>query len=211
MKKFVLFLAILVLASSFSCAKSKNEAKSADNSPVLARVGDKAITKAMFDDELNALPPQIRDYFLKQGGSQAFLNEIINKELLYQEAVKEGIDNDQRLQKAVEDYKKITMVKLLLHKKIESSPTVSDAEVQKYYDDHKNDFKMKGPGKTAKVVPFDTIKPLLRQRMIAAKQEQAFSDYVNTLKKTTKVDIDEQAVKALNEAAPAMGNTPVEK
>ncbi|MDA8088436.1 MAG: SurA N-terminal domain-containing protein [Nitrospiraceae bacterium] len=207
MKKFVLLVAMLALA--VSCSKTANQAKSADNSPVLATVGGKAITKAMFEDEINALPPQIRDYFLKQGGSQAFLNEIINKELLYQEAMKEGIENDQRLQKAVEDYKKITMVKLLLQKKMEgSNPTVSDAEVKQYYDSHKDDFKMKGAGNTAKVVPFDAIKALLKQRMVAAKQEQAFTDYVNTLKKTTKVDINEQAVKALDAAAPAAGNTP---
>lgn len=202
MKKFVLLAAMLVFA--VSCSKTANNAaKSADNSPVLATVGDHSITKAMYDDELTALPPQVKDYFMKQGGSQAFLNEMINKELLYQEAVKEGIDKDQKLEKAVEDFRKITMVKLLLQKKIEAAPEVSDAEVQKYYNDHKNDFKVKGPGKTSKTVPFDAIKSLLRQRLLQAKQEQAFLDYVNTLKKTTKVNINDQAVKELSGEAAA--------
>ncbi|MDA8387177.1 MAG: SurA N-terminal domain-containing protein [Nitrospiraceae bacterium] len=208
-KKFVLLAAMLALI--VSCAKSANETKSAGDSTVLATVGNKTITTAMYEDELNNLPPQVRQYFLRQGGSQAFLNEIINKELLYQEAMKEGIDKDKGLKQAVESYKKITMVKMLLQRKIEgASTTVSDADVKNYYDTHKEDFKLKGPGKTEKVLPFPAIKALIRQHLIEAKQEQAFAEYVNNLKKTAKININERAVQTL-QPAPEMENTPVAK
>ncbi len=204
-KKFLLLAAVLALV--ISCTKSANKTNSADNSTVLATVGNKKITIAMYEEELNALPPQVRQYFLRQGGSQAFLNEIINKELLYQEALKEGIDRDKGLKKAVEDYRKITMVKMLLQKKIETAPVVSDADVKNYYDSHREDFKVKGPGGKKKVVPFTAIKALIRQHLIEAKQEQAFTDYVNNLKKATQININTQAVQAL-QPAPEMGNTP---
>ena len=120
MKKFLPLAMALAMAVSVSCThqSATKGAASADNSPVLAKVGDKTITKAMFESELGALPEQVRGYFLKQGGPGAFLDQIISKELLYQEAEKEGLDKDKDLQAAVENYKKITMVKLLLRNKM---------------------------------------------------------------------------------------------
>lgn len=201
---------ILAMAAVSCTHKSATTGATAvsDNSPVLAKVGDKSITKNMYETELNTIPDQVRGYFLKQGGPQAFLDQIISKELLYQEAVKEGIDKDQRLQAAVDNYRKISMVKLLLQKKIGADLNVTDNEAQKYYDSHKEDFKMKEGKAAGQIVPFDAIKSLIKQRMAGEKQEQAFASYVNELKKSAKVQINDQAVKDLAKEMPALTNTP---
>ena len=213
-KKSVVLLAVLAMLAQIvvSCAKSANKAGSADNSAVLATVGNKKITTAMYEEELNALPPQVKQYFMRAGGNQAFLNEIINKEILYQEAKREGIDKNARLKKAVRDYKKIAMVKILLAQKI-GSPTVTDADVKNYYDSHKEAFTVKGPGKKEKTIPFATIQALIRQHLMESRQEKAFTTYVNSLKTTAKININEQAVQALapQQAAPQVGNAPAAK
>ena len=208
MKKILLLAAILALAFSCTHQNSAKEPASTDNSAVLAKVGDKAITKAMFESELDALPEQVRGYFMKQGGPRAFLDQIISKEVLYQEALKEGLDKDKDLQAAVKNYKKITMVKLLLQKKIGENLTVSDAEAKKYYDGNKDVFTIKEGKAAGQLVPFDAIKPMIKQRLIAEKQAQAFTQYVDELKKGTKIDVNEQAVQALAANSPAAANTP---
>ncbi|MDA8087317.1 MAG: peptidylprolyl isomerase [Nitrospiraceae bacterium] len=208
MKKILLLAAILALAFSCTHQNSAKEPASTDNSAVLAKVGDKAITKAMFESELDALPEQVRGYFMKQGGPRAFLDQIIRKEVLYQEALKEGLDKDKDLQAAVKNYKKITMVKLLLQKKIGKDLSVSDDEAQKYYDSHKDAFTMKEGKAAGKLVPFSAIKPLIKQRLASEKEAKAFTDYVSELKKGTKVDVNDKAVQQLSEDVPAAANTP---
>ncbi len=210
MKKILLLAAVFALAFAFSCShqKASKQSASSDNSTVLAQVGDKKITKAMFDTELDALPAQVREYFMKQGGPGAFLDQIISKELLYQEAVKEGLDQNKELQAAVANYKKITMVKLLLQKKIGSDTSVSDGEAKKYYDSNKDAFTIKEGKDSGKLVPFSAIEPLIKQRIAAEKQAKAFAAYVDELKKGTKVTVNEQAVQALAADVSAMANAP---
>ncbi len=212
MKKILLLAAVLFLAVACSHQNTAKQSSSTDNSPVLAQVGDKKITKAMFDTELDALPPQVREYFMKQGGPGAFLDQIISKELLYQEAVKEGLDQNKELQAAVQNYKKITMVKLLLQKKIGANITVTDDEAKKYYDGNKDAFKIKEGKEAGQLVPFNAIEPLIKQRIAAEKQAKAFEAYVAQLKKSTNVTVNEQAVQALSAGfstnTPAAANAP---
>ncbi|MDA8168433.1 MAG: SurA N-terminal domain-containing protein [Nitrospiraceae bacterium] len=202
MKKIMLVFLMMALAL-ISCNRQKTgtetsgSAPSASSQAYLAKVNDVVITKQMYDEELNALPEQLRQVFLRQGGPEAFLNELVNKELLYQEARKKGLDKDQRLAKAVEDYRKITMVKLLLQDQIENKTSVSDDDVKKFYDQNKQDFKVLSGKDKGKTVDFDMVKELIRQRLNSRRQEQAFNDYLNGLKKSNKVEINQQEVSKL--------------
>ena len=133
MKKFQ-FLAILVsLALLFSCAK-KGEQKS---SAYIAKVGSVTITQEDVNREIKGLPEQIQKMFEGPEGAGRFVDELVKKEILYQEAKKKGFEKDPEFQKKLEDFKKLTLISILLEKEIEAKAKVTDKDVKDYYDSHK--------------------------------------------------------------------------
>lgn len=135
MKRFLLLL--LSLAIVFSCAK-KEDAKT--KTTYLAKVGNSTITEADLERELKSIPPFAQQLFTGKEGKQKFLEELIKKELLYQEALKKGLDKEPDYKTRVEDFKKITLVGKLLEKEIEAKASVTMQDVQNYYNNNKDEF-----------------------------------------------------------------------
>lgn len=62
-----------------------------------------------------------------------FLDSVITRELLIQEAVKEGINKEEAFRKSVEDYYEQSLVKILIDRKYQSfSPVVTEELIAKY-------------------------------------------------------------------------------
>jgi peptidyl-prolyl cis-trans isomerase C len=134
MKKIAIGL-VLTLAL-ISCSKKGAEQKG----PFLAKVGNTTITQADYDREFQSLPEYAQQLFTDEQGKVKFLNEIINKEMLHQEALKKGLDKTPDFQKKVEEFKKITLVTELFEKDVMAKAKVSDQEAKDYYDKHKEEF-----------------------------------------------------------------------
>lgn len=135
MKRAILLITIVASIFVISCSKG-----GVQNSSVVAKVGPTNITQEDAGRELKALPDQIQKMFQGQEGTERFVDELVKKEVLYQEAKKKGLENNQEFQKKVEDFKKLTLISALLEKEIEEKSKVTDKEVQDYYEAHKKDF-----------------------------------------------------------------------
>ncbi|MEC4675583.1 MAG: peptidylprolyl isomerase [Nitrospirota bacterium] len=134
MKKTALvFLFILLLPA---CSGKDKE----QNGDFIARVGDVRITQADYDREFRALPAYAQEMFKDAGGRERFLDEIIKKELLYQEAVKKGLDKTPEFKRKIEDYRKISLISDLFEKEVTSKAMVSDQEVRDFYEKNKGEF-----------------------------------------------------------------------
>ncbi len=134
MKKIAIGLILTV--ALFSCSKKEAEQKG----PFLAKVGNVTITQADYDREFQSLPEYAQPLFADEQGKEKFLNEIINKEMLHQEALKKGLDKTDDYKKKLEEFKKLTLVTELFEKEIMVHAKVSDQEVKDYYDKHKEEF-----------------------------------------------------------------------
>jgi peptidyl-prolyl cis-trans isomerase C len=134
MKKIV--FGLILTAALISCSQKTAEQKG----PFLAKVGNTTITQADFDREFKALPEYAQQLFGDEKGKEKFLNELVNKEILYQEALKKGLEKTPDFQKKLEDFKKLTLVTELFEKEIMSKANVSDQELKDYYDKHKEEF-----------------------------------------------------------------------
>lgn len=137
MKKFLLFFVSLLLIAS--CAKKEGEQpKKADSGKstgiALVKLNEIGMTKDDIEKELQGMPEAVREAFLQDSSQfMRFLEDMANKEALYQEAVKKGIDKDSALQKKLEYYKKITIIQMLLEKELPQKVKVSDSEIKEYY------------------------------------------------------------------------------
>jgi peptidyl-prolyl cis-trans isomerase C len=134
MRKVLVFILTIPLLFAFIACAKKEEQK---QGPYLAMVGNTKITQADLEREIKNLPEFAQKLFEGGEGKERFLNELVKKELLYQEALKKGMDKDPEYQKKVEDFKKLTLIGQLLEKEIESKAKVTEPDAKAYYEKHK--------------------------------------------------------------------------
>jgi peptidyl-prolyl cis-trans isomerase C len=134
-KSFVFMLTVLLLFAFIACAKREEQ-----KGPYLAKIGSAKITAADLEREVKNLPQFAQKLFEGSEGKQKFLDELIKKELLYQEAVKKGLDKDAEFKRKVEEFRKLTLIGQLLDKEIESKAKVTEQDVREYYEKHKGEL-----------------------------------------------------------------------
>lgn len=136
MRKKILLLFALIFVLLLSCNKKPEQKTGA----YVAKVGNTIITEADVEKELKSLPTQIQKVFEGKEGMEKFVDELVKKEVLYQEAQKRGLENDGEYKRKLEEFKKLTLISLLLEKEIEDKVKIGDKEARAYYDSHKEEF-----------------------------------------------------------------------
>jgi len=132
MKKLLvcLFLALLVI----SCAKK-------DDGKVLATIDDDKITLQEFNKELDKIPMNMKMLVASESGKKNYLDRLVVKKLLMKEASKAKIEDDKEFQDRLKDIKEQLIIEALLKKKITADTQLSEDDLKKYYEEHKEDFK----------------------------------------------------------------------
>ncbi len=138
MKKIWCIILVCILPIVLMPACAKMGGKDSSGSGYVAKVGSSVITEEDVKKELGTLPPHIQRIFTGPEGMEKFVDELVKKEILYQEAKKKGLEDNQDYKKKVEDFKKYTLISLLLEKEIEDKAKVTEKEVRDYYDSHKD-------------------------------------------------------------------------
>lgn len=134
----VVALSLLALTG---CGKGSSKVSKKDTTPVLATVNGTAITQKMFETELKNLPPQLQPMAQSQDGRKELLDSMIIREIVYQDAQKQGIEKSPDFTERLDEVKKKLMVELDLKKKLDNEVKLSDEELKKVYDQYKEKFK----------------------------------------------------------------------
>lgn len=113
------------------CAERQEE-------PVVALVNGRAITQTEFDLRWGELSKATRSRYEKEGGKRKFLEELITRELLMQEARRQGLDHDDTIRDKTQRYKEQLILDELLKDKLQSKVELSQAELDAYYEKHAN-------------------------------------------------------------------------
>ena len=136
--KTILIISFLFVVLFFLACKRNDIAKS---SQVLAKVDDKEITTSYFDRQIKNLPESVQRLSLEGEGKRAILEGMINREILYKEAVKKGINKDAEIKRRLEDMEKELVISTFIQREFGDKLKVEDKEVQDYYNSHINEFK----------------------------------------------------------------------
>ncbi|MEJ2314072.1 MAG: hypothetical protein P8Y85_04705 [Nitrospirota bacterium] len=161
--------------------------------------------------EFNMLNLKAQQMFMAQGGLESFLDEIVKKEMLLQEASKRDYESDPKFKELMDDYKKRLYIGFLLKDEVEKKSEVSDAEVQKYYNDNRKNFVLESSEKgKPEVIELEAVKELIRQKLAEEKRDKVFESYIAALKKSYNIDINKEAVDRAfgNMTAPAEEEQP---
>ena len=140
-KSVVVVLSVMALFGCNGKKESDVKKESAPSSPVLAEVGSTKITVDAFKKELENLPPYLKPMTETADGKKEMLDTMIIRELILQEAAKDGIENTPAVKEKLEELKKRLVVEAYLKKKVEEQAKVSDEDLKKFYDENKDKFK----------------------------------------------------------------------
>jgi peptidyl-prolyl cis-trans isomerase C len=106
----------------------------------LVRINDHVITLEEFEQEMEQLPALAKLQIISEEGKRKFLQDLINRELLLQEARKKGLDRDKEILANLEMFKKGLIINALQEELCAGKDEVSDEEVEAYYRENKVEF-----------------------------------------------------------------------
>ena len=162
------FSLVLVFALT-SCGNKKTR------TDYIARVEDSYFTRpdfaAAFDTSKTAV-----------SFKQEYLRNWVDRELLYKEALKENVEKDEEFQRLLADSRKELAKSFLLKKLIEKEDfSVEEKELQKYFEENKNDFRLFFDGFLINVIKFkDEDKAILfRNSAIETDWNKASRSFLN--------------------------------
>ena len=127
-----LFMLVLIIAFVFGCSQTKDE--------VIVKAGSSKLTKKELQEDLKSLPPQTKAFLASPEGINRLKDELIKREVLYEEARKKGIEKSEDFKKRMEEFKKITLINMLLEQEIKNMQNVTENEAKEYYEKHKDEF-----------------------------------------------------------------------
>ncbi len=133
MKKIICYILSMVAALMLAYGCSDINGKTSD-SPVIAKVGKGVITESEFLKEVQRVPEWARTQFGGIEGKGKFLDELIKRELIYQHAKKMKLDNDSDYQEKVDNFKKITLVSMVIKREVEDRAVVDESEIKDFFD-----------------------------------------------------------------------------
>ncbi|MCX5680289.1 MAG: peptidyl-prolyl cis-trans isomerase [Candidatus Omnitrophica bacterium] len=130
-------IALAVFASCiglYGCGKADKDGKK-----VIATVSNRSITIADFRSRIDRLPA----YYQKiiKNNLKRYLDETIMEMLLYEEALRKRLDKDKEVKEIISEARKKILISKLVSSEVDDKAKVSEKEIRKYYDEHKDEFK----------------------------------------------------------------------
>jgi peptidyl-prolyl cis-trans isomerase C len=135
-----LAVASLVACQGGSSSTSSSSTASKD-AKVLATVNGTKITSDDFDREVKALPEYIRTMADTPQGKKEMIDTLVMRELILQQATKDGIDKGKDIEEKLAELKKRIIVDTYLKTKVEAESKVSDEDLKKFYEQNLDKFK----------------------------------------------------------------------
>lgn len=104
---------------------------------VLARVGTWTITVDEFKERLNALKEAVPDFDAENiDAKKTVLDELVRQQLVVLDAERRGVADQKDIKAALEEFRRTILVQEVVRKLTEGI-SVSDEEVQKFYEEQK--------------------------------------------------------------------------
>ena len=149
----------LILASLASLALSAllaSGALAADPQPakVLATVGKDSITQSDLDAAMQGLNPQQRAVYDSPEGRAEMLQNLVDFKLFAMMGRDMKLQDTAEYKKAMENFEQALLFKMATEKILQDgrSAAVSDADAQKFYDEHKAIFVVPAAGKASHIL-----------------------------------------------------------
>lgn len=123
-----------------ACGKGGGDGKS----PVVLQVNDKTYTVADVEREITqefrTAPPQVQQFLASKEGQQQFLERLVRRELLLQEAEKRKFGDRSEVADPVAALRRDLMTRTLLQEEIGNKVKLEEKDTQDYFKAHPEEF-----------------------------------------------------------------------
>ncbi len=167
LRLLVLLWAALTVFSG--CSGDKQTSKTGES--MYAAVNGNSLTESDFR---SLVPTEFYDR-LTQTHKKEIVDEWIQSELLYQEAVRLGLDKEPRISRILEKSRRDLLSAEILSRKLSDIPIPSDGELKRYYDENSDYFILQSDEYAVRYALFDTIENA-RDFFNKVKKGASFSD-----------------------------------
>ncbi|MBI5746876.1 MAG: peptidylprolyl isomerase [Nitrospirae bacterium] len=148
MREFVvLVVAVSIIFNIIGCEQRKDV-----GGKVVAQINGREIRDDEFKMRFSRLTPALKSKYSDEKGKREFLEEIIKRELLLQEAKKAGIEKDQVLLERIEEMRERLILNEFLQREVEGKLVTTDKELEDYYNLHKEEFKSPDEAKISHIL-----------------------------------------------------------
>jgi len=179
---------LFLLAALFSliagCSSGDNNA----GGKVVAQINKYKMTMDDIMYEFRNSPYDEAALLKTENGRKQYLDSVIEKEVLLQEAQRQGIDREKDFMKSIENYWEQALFKTLLERKskeISGLTHVYDNEIEEYY---------KNSGEDA---PLPKIRNEIRDIIRQKKETDAMNAWIDELKRKAYIKVDEKVLESL--------------
>jgi hypothetical protein len=115
-------------------------AKPAEPNKVVLTIGTEKITEQQYDDMVNAIPAQYQAY-ARGPGKRSFAEQIVQVKVLSAEAEKKKLDQEAKIKDELM-FQRQNLLAQAMFLALQESVKVDDAAVEKYYNEHKQDYEV---------------------------------------------------------------------
>jgi len=179
MKKYIVLLVCSILV--FGCGKP------AVKTDTLVKINNYEISKAEFEEEFKDSVFGRTDTLESR---KAFLNNLINRKLILQDAGRKGLDKDKSFLMMIERFWEQSLLKLALDQKskeLSGAPFVSDKAIE---DTYKSMLK---EGKTDKT--YDQMYQQVKWEVAKREEAKKMNEWISDLRKNSCVEINGELLK----------------
>ena len=178
---FRYFVSIVILLTvAFGCSRGPS------SKDIAVRINDYTLTSQEFN-ELFAEAGFIED---TSEAREAFLENLITRKLLLQEAQNEGLDKQKVFLKSIENFWEQALLSIIIERKakeISGGLRVNEDEMRKYY----NTWAETNPDNAE---TFEDLQELIRWQLLKRKRYSVLNAWIEKLKSNAKIAVDKKTV-----------------
>jgi len=185
MTRLNIIILLLFITACFAISACSPDSTINKDDILVAQINDYKLTKENFNAQLTREMEYNNDFKITANAKKEFLDTIIKKELLIQEAKNQGLDKKAAFMYAIERYWKATLIKHLMeikNKETLKNVIVSDKEIKARY----NILKLKN----STIPPLEKIEKELAKELLEEKRTKTLEDWITKLHDKAKIKIN---------------------
>jgi hypothetical protein len=164
----IMGIGLTVIAIS-GCFRKTND------SQIVARINNYSVTIDDFQHEAGMS--------IYGASKELILQDIINKELLLQEAQKINLDKNKYFMKEIEDYWKQTLIKRLINLKGDEFLALSKVSAEEI----KAEYNRMYQEETGKIKPYEQVSGKIQEQLRTKKAQIMLDNWINGLRKNADI------------------------
>ena len=151
---------------------------------IIAWVNGEPIPLSVFESMIENMPPQLQMQLMSQEGRKQFAENLVNVELVYQKAKKDGYLNKPEVQQKIDQMARQVVYAEYLNKKLENIPKAGEAEIKAFYESNPQ----------LKDANFDDVKDRIAMVIEQQNQQEAISAEMDKLRVGAEVKFNDDVL-----------------